>query len=1038
MCVSVVQVQVMAHDKHRHKHKHKHSARAERHAYRNRTEEERKHELENEKKRHKHRKYRFPRNNSRRKFAQVFLHQQDINHAIRHLRRQKGNDKKRPSRRMFEEDAELPPVDADADADDNDAAETEEEKKEREKKRSHKKKKPEERKHANRHKIRSFAHLLWRKQRVYELHVKRTPQLIFKQLGVVKDEVQVDEFEKEAIIKHLRDHTRPSADSPEFRFFEKRDEWTISVTPSTPTLIIKKDGEEVIPTKEEAANVIEYLEKRRQNMDENVPGFKYFEERRTFSRIWEEKTEGKDGNSKLCLKVQDGEWTREVVPAENINFVLTEAFEDIKRRTGPARLYRRLCETYIGIPRLAVREFLKKQITYQLHQTLRKPHTYHEIIKTKEPFQRWQADLIDLNSVKTGHQRFVLTVVDLFSKYAWARILPGQKSAENVQAALHDIITTEGTQKKNKDQADWKEAKDEFYMPEILQTDNGGEFAASEFDDMLNALWEKKGKSSKYTRNDQEMQNHETDRHVFSAAYKPTTQGAIERFNRTLKNMIFQDMTENKGLRVLQDPERGMQQSELAHERALEHDWVDRLPDFMANYNSNVSFSTGFKPIELHYHPAQKKSMNQAAQQKLEKRWAIARKRMEERQTRLKDKQRRSNSKYVQLVVGDIVRVSRMVFSRYRRDAAFRKGYLRNWSEAVFRIRDIKNYLPDDKVKEWAYYYLELVYDPVSETKLETWDEITENNKTIKVLKRRLYREDLQRLTPDAYKEWNEELKARLKEIEAQKARDKAQREASNKSQAEKRQKERQEREDRANGLIPLRRSERVQEQEQKQLEEELEAELKRREGDIADLENERVSESEQVVEILKKLHRFVLKIHDALEAHQLNDQERWRDTLNRLNNAYYHHCNLQVFNEWKALEPNLKNLTLLNGEPEELMDILGKVDRLSERVANGLHLNILDDEEGWQMRLEQLRQAYKTYQPWTTLGDADENAEHEGTTMEASRGCNARVRAGVRRSKDRGPEILAQVPHEITQIRNNSASRPDSPAKRNSTPSRK
>ena len=721
--------------------------------------------------------------------------------------------------------------------------------------------------------------------------------------------------------------------------------------------------------------MIEYLEKRRPNMDENVPGFKYFEERRTFSRIWEEKTEGEDGNWKLCLKVQDGEWTREVVPAENINFVLTEAFADIKRRTGPARLYRRLCETYIGIPRLAVREFLKKQITYQLHQTLRKPHTYHEIIKTKEPFERWQADLIDLNSVKTGHRRFVLTVVDLFSKYAWARILPGQKSAENVKEALHDIITTEGTQKKNKDQADWKEASD-FYMPEILQTDNGGEFSASDFNKMLNELWEKKGKSPKYKRNDQEMQNHETDRHVFSAAYKPTTQGAIERFNRTLKNMIFQDMTENKGhkgLRVAQDQERGMQQSELARERAREHDWVDRLPDFMANYNSNVSFSTGFKPIELHYHPDQKKSMNQAAQEKLEKRWAIARKRMEERQTRLKDKQRRSNSKYVQLVVGDIVRVSRMVFARYRRDAAFRKGYLRNWSEAVFRIRDIKNYLPDDKVKEWAYYYLELVYDPVSETDLEKWEEITENNKTIKVLKRRLYREDLQRLTPDAYKEWNEELKARLKEIEAQKARDKAQREASNRSQAEKRRKER---EDRANGLIPLRQSERVQRQQQKQLEEKLEAELKSREGDIADLENERVSESEQVVEILKKLHRFVLKIHDALEAHQLNDQERWRDTMNRLNNVYFHHCNLQVSNEWKALEPNLKNLTLLNGEPEELMDILGKVDRLGERVANGLHLNILGDQEGWQMRLVQLRQAYKTYQPWTTVGDADENSE--------------------------------------------------------------
>src|SRR6185312_8061272 len=64
---------------------------------------------------------------------------------------------------------------------------------------------------------------------------------------------------------------------------------------------------------------------------------------------------------------------------------------------------------------------------------------------------------------------------------------------------------------------------------------------------------------------------------VHSEAYKPSTQGAIERFNGTLKRTLFKLMAEHS-----------MQK------------WTALLQEWVAGYNNSTHSTTGWKPNELH------------------------------------------------------------------------------------------------------------------------------------------------------------------------------------------------------------------------------------------------------------------------------------------------------------------------------------------------------------------------------------------------------------------------------------------------------
>ena len=161
-----------------------------------------------------------------------------------------------------------------------------------------------------------------------------------------------------------------------------------------------------------------------------------------------------------------------------------------------------------------VRAWLKAQPTYTLHKQARKHYPTRQYI-VHDIDEQWQADLADvaLLAKKNKGYHFLLTVIDLFSRYAWVRPLKS-KHGHEVAAAFKSIFR-------------------EGRIPKRIQTDQGKEFENRHVRELF----------SKY------------DIQLFSvkSAYKAAV---VERFNRTLKNKLWRYFTANltqKYTHVLQD-----------------------------------------------------------------------------------------------------------------------------------------------------------------------------------------------------------------------------------------------------------------------------------------------------------------------------------------------------------------------------------------------------------------------------------------------------------------------------------------------------
>jgi len=134
-----------------------------------------------------------------------------------------------------------------------------------------------------------------------------------------------------------------------------------------------------------------------------------------------------------------------------------------------------------------------------------------------------------------NNYKWILSVIDLFTKKAWVAALKN-KTASEVWNALKKIL----------------DEMDE--TPHIIQSDNGNEFKAE-----LSAGLEEKG-----------------IKQIFSSPYHPQSQGAVESFNGTFKRLLRRYFAENDSKR-----------------------WVDELENIMKNYNSTKHGTTKHKPNEL-------------------------------------------------------------------------------------------------------------------------------------------------------------------------------------------------------------------------------------------------------------------------------------------------------------------------------------------------------------------------------------------------------------------------------------------------------
>ena len=151
-----------------------------------------------------------------------------------------------------------------------------------------------------------------------------------------------------------------------------------------------------------------------------------------------------------------------------------------------------------GVKPSTTQKSLESQLAYTLHKPVRRRFKRNRVFVNGKD-EQWQADLVDVQALKRDNKgyRFLLTVIDVLSKYAWVVPLK-DKTGQSLRNAFEVIFKKDGR------------------VPERLQMDAGKEFLNYNFQKYL------------ATKN---------VRHFVT--YNETKAQIVERFNRTLKNRMW-------------------------------------------------------------------------------------------------------------------------------------------------------------------------------------------------------------------------------------------------------------------------------------------------------------------------------------------------------------------------------------------------------------------------------------------------------------------------------------------------------------------
>lgn len=152
------------------------------------------------------------------------------------------------------------------------------------------------------------------------------------------------------------------------------------------------------------------------------------------------------------------------------------------------------------IPKKEIKKWLEGVDAYTLHKPIRRKFPTNRVIVYAID-QQWQADLVDVSHLRDYNEgyRYILTCIDILSKYAWAIPLR-QKRGIDIVKAFEQIMT--------------------LRKPKSLQTDQGKEFKNNVFQKFL----KKRGI------------------HFFTT-FNETKASVVERFNRTLKTKMWKYFT---------------------------------------------------------------------------------------------------------------------------------------------------------------------------------------------------------------------------------------------------------------------------------------------------------------------------------------------------------------------------------------------------------------------------------------------------------------------------------------------------------------
>ena len=248
-----------------------------------------------------------------------------------------------------------------------------------------------------------------------------------------------------------------------------------------------------------------------------------------------------------------------------------------------------------------IKEALSGIETYTLFREPKFPRYYNPVFVVK-PRELIQADLIDLQSLQNTNDnvKYLLVLIDSFTRYAWVRPLKS-KNAKSVLTAFKDIVEN-----------DMNDTIGDAFL-----ADQGTEFVNKEFKEYL------KSKDVEIR-----MANNKAPH--------------VERFNRTLQNLLYRYMEEKETER-----------------------YIDQLQPLVKLYNNR-------------YHRTIKMSPKEAEQE--DNRYELM--------TNISDFYESSigragtNSKKTSFKIGDLVRIS-------KHRGPFYKGYYQSFLPKIYEISEI-------------------------------------------------------------------------------------------------------------------------------------------------------------------------------------------------------------------------------------------------------------------------------------------------------------------------------------------------------------
>ncbi len=168
---------------------------------------------------------------------------------------------------------------------------------------------------------------------------------------------------------------------------------------------------------------------------------------------------------------------------------------------GVDAVYRAVQKDGVDISREQIVRWLRQQPTYTLHKPIRRRFKRNRVIVGGIDDQ-WQADLVDVASLSryNGGLKFLLTCIDIFSKFAWVVPLRDKTGTSLIKA--------------------FKRILRDGRKPRLLQTDKGSEFT------------------------NRKVQSFLTEKNIeFFTTHNETKASVVERFNRTLKTKMWKYFT---------------------------------------------------------------------------------------------------------------------------------------------------------------------------------------------------------------------------------------------------------------------------------------------------------------------------------------------------------------------------------------------------------------------------------------------------------------------------------------------------------------